>query len=286
VPGPSLARHVRAYFAIAGVAAPRRLLPDGCVDLLFNIDDVPGEPAAVVIGVTARPRLIRPASTTRRFGVSFACGEALQLVGGPMHLFEDRLVDLRELLGSEAARLSDDLRALPTDARRAERMDRFLAAQAAQREPAPRCVRGALTVLRSSGGRLSVPALARDLGVTERSLQRAFREWIGMSPKTVARIVRLQALLETLGRGAPASWSRLAQEHGFADQAHLNHEFRVLTGTAPGEFLRERRLSEFYNPTLGFAVSVEESPRGDRGRVCEAHPDPAPASPSQPLRCS
>jgi AraC-like DNA-binding protein len=286
VPAPALSRHVRAYFATTGSATPRRLLPDGCVDLLFNIDDVPGQPEAAVVGVTARPRLVEPAPAARLFGVSFACGEALQLVGSPMHLFEDRRVDLGELLGGEAARLADDLRALPTDAQRAARMDRFLVAEAAKREPAPRCVRGGLTILRASGGRLSVPALARDIGVTERSLQRAFREWIGVSPKTVARIVRLQALLGTLGRGAPASWTRLAQEHGFADQAHLNHEFRELTGTTPGEFLRERRLSEFYNPTLGFAVSVEGSPRCDPWRVCEPHPDQAATSPSRLSRCS
>jgi AraC-like DNA-binding protein len=189
------------------------------------------------------------------------------------------LVDLREILGGEASRLVDELRQLPTDALRAERLDGFLAARAGRCAPAPRCVRGGLEILRASGGRTPVPALARDVGVTERSLLRAFREHVGVPPKTLARIVRIHAVLERVGRAEGASWARLAQEHGFADQAHLGHEFRDLTGTSPGQFVRERRLSEFYNPLLGFDVSFQ-------GREWKPDHDAPSAPPSSRRRPS
>jgi AraC-like DNA-binding protein len=124
-------------------------------------------------------------------------------------------------------------------------------------------VRGSLDLLRARGGKVSVRALAREIGVTERQLQRAYREQIGLAPKAMARIVRLHALLERLALAPVSSWAALAHESGFADQAHLNHEFKELTGSSPGAFVRGKRLSDFYNPTLGFDVNVQACSRDD-----------------------
>src|SRR5579871_6522470 len=99
LPPRPLAREVRVCFAADGIAVPTRLLPDGCVDLVFNLDRVAGQPDAAVIGVTAKPRYLSPTQRARRFGVSFTCGEAGRFLGAPMHLFVDRIVDLRDVLG-------------------------------------------------------------------------------------------------------------------------------------------------------------------------------------------
>jgi AraC-like DNA-binding protein len=59
---------------------------------------------------------------------------------------------------------------------------------------------------------------------------------VGVSPKQFARIVRFQRALRVAKHGA--SWSTVATEAGYYDQAHLIAEFRELAGTTPAAFLR------------------------------------------------
>ena len=80
----------------------------------------------------------------------------------------------------------------------------------------------------------TVYGLAGELGVSERSLRQAFLDHIGTSPKRFARIERVLGVVADAGR---TSWARLAAEHDFYDQPHLNAEFRALLGVSPGQFL-------------------------------------------------
>src|SRR6185436_12383775 len=78
-------------------------------------------------------------------------------------------------------------------------------------------VRGAVGALRASSGAISLDALAGRLGAVLRTLERAFDERVGLGPKLLARVVRLQHLVATLDRAA-VPWSELAAELSFADQ--------------------------------------------------------------------
>jgi len=93
--------------------------------------------------------------------------------------------------------------------------------------------------------------------VGERWLERAFARHVGYGPKMLARVVRFQHAVALLDAGPPLSWSALAYEAGFADQAHLVREFRALAGLTPGDFAAERR-------DVGF-VQYEDAPGAQDG---------------------
>lgn len=59
---------------------------------------------------------------------------------------------------------------------------------------------------------------------------------IGVGAKTFARLCRFERLLEGL---AAAPLARVAAAVGFADQAHLTHEVRALTGATPAQLRAE-----------------------------------------------
>ena len=92
----------------------------------------------------------------------------------------------------------------------------------------------------------SVSAVADDLGVSERHLRRVFREAIGVSPKTFARLARFRRALGAARRDGHESWASIAAEAGYYDQAHLIAEFRVIAGVTPqglvGELQAARSL--------------------------------------------
>ena len=75
--------------------------------------------------------------------------------------------------------------------------------------------------------------LARELHVSERSLQRLAARFVGMPPQLLLRRRRLQEAAERMRAEPAADLGALAAELGFADQAHLTREFRAVLGTTP-----------------------------------------------------
>lgn len=159
---------------------------------------------------------------------------ARALLGVPAGELAHRTVALEDLLGVDAARLAERLHAAPDAKGRFAVLDEVLLRGVARaRKPARPDVERAWALLRATGGRIRVEALARELGCTRRHLARRFAEDVGVSPKVAARIMRFEA---ARGRLGSVSLARLAAEHGFADQAHLTREFRALAGAPPTAF--------------------------------------------------
>lgn len=87
-------------------------------------------------------------------------------------------------------------------------------------------------------------ALAAELGVSERAVQRALRRTLGQGPKWVARWVRLQEVARVLATAPEPNLAALAAELGYTDQAHLTRDFGSAVGTSPAAYARSlRRLA-------------------------------------------
>jgi transcriptional regulator GlxA family with amidase domain len=75
----------------------------------------------------------------------------------------------------------------------------------------------------------SVAGVGRRLAISERQLRRRIERAIGYSPRTLARVLRLQRFLTLAGRDG-ADLARLAADAGYADQPHLTRDCKALTG--------------------------------------------------------
>jgi AraC-like DNA-binding protein len=84
--------------------------------------------------------------------------------------------------------------------------------------------------------RARVSAVAAELGVSTRQLQRLVSAAAGYGPKMLARVLRFRRLQAL----APAPLVELALEAGYADQAHMTAEVRLLAGLSPVRFLKDR----------------------------------------------
>lgn len=85
----------------------------------------------------------------------------------------------------------------------------------------------------------SVAEVARELGISERQLERRFRERVGVSPKRMASLQRFERALSRLP--AARSLAQLAVDAGYYDQSHLIRDFRSHSGQAPGRLLAALR---------------------------------------------
>lgn len=97
----------------------------------------------------------------------------------------------------------------------------------------------ALSRILHSKGSLSLKALQDTLQVTERSFERKFKQWVGISPKLFSRICRFQASLAQLRDNDYSKLSDIAYDNDYADQSHLIRSFKEFAGISPFQFQKQ-----------------------------------------------
>jgi AraC-like DNA-binding protein len=160
---------------------------------------------------------------------------AYRLLGFPLSEVTGACVSLDDVFGADGPRLADRLRELEDWDARFDVLERFLLARLAAGPVADPAVAWAWWRLQQTAGRVRIETLATELGASRRYLARRFAEQVGLSPKTVARLLRFAGVRRRIERD-PSDWAQIAFEAGYADQSHLNREFQQLAGTTPTDF--------------------------------------------------
>jgi len=106
----------------------------------------------------------------------------------------------------------------------------------------------AIALILGSGGCVSIACLADKMGVNSRKLDRTFNTRVGLSPKTLCRIVRFQQIFRLIERSENAAdWAQIALDCGYYDQSHFIKEFRTFAGKRPTAYFAEQNsLSDYF----------------------------------------
>ncbi|MCL7459597.1 helix-turn-helix domain-containing protein [Micromonospora echinofusca] len=204
-------------------AAPTRVLPDGCVDLLWS-----SRVGLLVAGPDRRAHLSGGGPAERWVGLRFPPGTGPAVLGVPAVELRDRRVALADLWGErEAARLARRVEAAPAAALTEIAVRRLGAAGG----PDPLGARVAAALAAGA----TVTATAAATGLDPRGLHRRCRDLFGYGPKTLARILRMGRALALARAGTPLA--EVAARCGYADQAHLTRDVRDLAGVPPTALL-------------------------------------------------
>ncbi len=188
-----------------------------------------------VAGLTEGPVIVEHAGSARCLQVDVAPLAARRLLGLPMSELANRSVALEDVLGRSAGELVERVAEAPSWAQGFALVDRALAARLAEAPPEDPEVAWSLARLARGGGGAAISGLAEELGWSHRRLIARFRDALGLPPKLVARIIRLERLTRLLAADAEVEWARAAAACGFFDQAHLAREVRDLAGVTPTE---------------------------------------------------
>ena len=202
----------------AGAApTPARILPDGCLDLIWDGTRL------FVAGPDTAARWHSSPARASYAALRFAGGTGPALLGVPADELRDRSPALDELWPAACVRrLSEQVAADPAAALQA-----WTAAQLVTREVD---VLGRRVVALAATG-TPVAVMADRLGLSPRQLHRRCLPLFGYGPRLLARVLRLQRALAQAR--TPTPLVRIAADCGYVDQAHLSREVRALAGTTP-----------------------------------------------------
>lgn len=229
-PAEVLAEHVERYWTLEISSPPAviHLLPDGCIDVAFDLD----RREAFVSGPLESSAQYTHERAVRLLGVNLRPGNAVALLGVSASTLLPEWQPLVSVIGDAARHLT----ALVCDAsslrERLALFDAFLLARQVAHSPDAR-LRHALEAIVAQEGTVDIDALGSSSGASPRNLGRLFDDWVGLAPKRFARIVRLQAVMRRIQAEPGIALGRAALEAGYADQAHLTREMRALAGISP-----------------------------------------------------
>jgi len=191
---------------------------------------------AEVSGVT-RNRFTRVMEGHGRvFGLKLRPGGLRPFLSGPVASLTGRVVPAEDVFGRGILPLAREVRALGTPEEMGAAVARYFEAHAPERDAQAELAGELVDAILADPALLTVESLSRRSGLSVRSLQRLFREYVGVSPKWVIRRYRLHEVLERLHRGEEFDGAQVALDLGYADQAHLINDFRKLAGYAPAEY--------------------------------------------------
>jgi AraC-like DNA-binding protein len=86
-------------------------------------------------------------------------------------------------------------------------------------------------------GMIRIREIARHYGVSVRQFERQFIQQVGVRPKSFARVARFQCALDAKVANPARTWLDIAVTFGYADQMHLIHDFKQMSGNAPQALL-------------------------------------------------
>jgi len=197
-------------------------------------------PAGLVHGVITRKFSQEIAGSGRVFGVKFRPGGFGAFTGADVGAWTDRVLPLRAAFGPDADRLVGDVLPLDTDRDRAAVADAFLLERLPGRDQRYDEVLDIVRAMQGDPALTSVELVARRHAMSERTLQRLFRRYVGVGPKWVLQRARLHDAVDRIDGGRAGDLAALALELGWFDQAHFTRDFTALVGQSPAAYAARR----------------------------------------------
>lgn len=119
-----------------------------------------------------------------------------------------------------------------------EALDNLLIQQDVQQRKECEVIQYATDKIMHNSDTHALPELINELGMNERTFQRMFKKYVGITPNQFRRICQFQLSFDQLRAGEFGRMTDVAYDNGFADQSHFIRSFREFTQTTPNTYLR------------------------------------------------
>jgi AraC-like DNA-binding protein len=256
VPGPPLDAWVDHLWYFEDLRLSHRMenvVPDGTFELIIDLREQPRKLFARdgasrpqlfrrgwMSGVHSKYIVIDVLPGASMIGAHFKPGGVAPFLGFPSDELADRVVELEEIWGAEAARWRETLLEARNGKGRLQILElllgwRLRSARATGGNPSR--VNEAIQRLERGAAPIAIRALADELGISHKHLINEFRSRVGLTPKMYSRVRRFQGVLGRIQARSQVEWADVACACGYYDQAHFVHDFKEFSGLNPTKFL-------------------------------------------------
>jgi AraC-like DNA-binding protein len=232
----------------------QRIIPDGCMELIFilgdNIKRYTSEtefiiqPRALVVGQITEPFIIQPTGRVNCFAVRFYPFGFANFISAPLKDLENRETPISQIFEESSAKaLEQQIIATNRNEQRIEIVEAFLLDKLNEKATIDNIVKTTIDTLFLTKGSTSIGAILKEDLSKRRQLERKFFKQVGLSPKQLGKVIRLQTALKMLIHDKAGSLTKIAYESEYYDQAHFIKDFKEFTGINPAAFLSTEEMT-------------------------------------------
>lgn len=230
------------------------ILPDGCVDMCFSLgDDIKRyttdndfiiQPRQMLLGQITEQFYIEPTGYVNTFAIRFYPYGFANFIDIPLNELSNKETPLSNLFGDrKSEKLSQEIIQAKTTNERINIIKTFLFDRLNDEAIIDNIVKQTIDVMLLSKGTKSVSDILKADLPKRRQLERKFNKQIGISPKQLGKVIRLQATLQMLLNQTTETLTDIAYENEYYDQAHFIKDFKEFTGITPKEFLTDDKMT-------------------------------------------
>jgi len=229
------------------------IIPDGCIEMFFILgDDVKRytsankfiiQPREMVLGQITEPFFIEPTGYVNSFAVRFYPYGFANFVSIPIKKLANKETPLAVLFGKKASQeLGQKIKLAADTKKRIKIVETFLLNKLKAKVTIDKIVKTTIDTMLLTKGSTPISSILKNDLSKRRQIERKFFEKVGISPKKLGKVIRLQAVLKMLLNSQGESLTKVAYDNEYYDQAHFIKDFKEFTGTTPKEFLRDDKM--------------------------------------------
>lgn len=195
------------------------------LQLTLYCNSVPADVWDVKNGQTAIAYFFKPFSLPAIFDVS-----ASKLAKNP--------IDLSNWNAFKTNALKTQLTYAISGEEKIAALDNILTVQLEQQKRGCDIIHFATDYIMINSGSEGLSSLLNELKLNERSFQRMFKKYVGITPSHFRRICQFKSSFQQVKSGAFEKLTDVAYQAGFSDQSHFSRSFKEFTQTTPKDYIK------------------------------------------------
>ena len=172
--------------------------------------------------------------------VQFKPNSVKHFIDEKLHYFQNELISINDLWGTEALTLADSVMTEVYQNRKIELIEDFLIQQFSEKPKS--AVDNAIEMIHNLYGFIEIGDLSEKVGLSTSQFRKRFNEEIGISPNKYCKIQRCHHIQHLLEKNNVQSLTSLAYELGYCDQSHFIKDFKSVIGISPGKHNRKLQV--------------------------------------------
>ncbi|WP_372814872.1 DUF6597 domain-containing transcriptional factor [Paenibacillus sp.] len=176
-------------------------------------------------------------------GVKFKPGGFYPFIKQPVSRLSQHPMDVGSVLDVDAQTLESAILSQEDEAKMVEHAERFIRPKLPDKDPHITLINQIIDRIIEERDMTKVDHICTAFSLNKRTLQRLFDQYVGVSPKWVIQLYRLQNAAESMDLHPNHDWAKLSMDLGYHDQSHFIKDFKATIGMTPEEYVRRRTAS-------------------------------------------
>ena len=234
-----------------------KYLPDGTINIIFELTNNPKyiydnetkkkkqECRDVWLSGVLKDYITITSSCEEMMVIVFKPGAGFPLTHKSAALFTNKVLPAQEVFGESIIGLLEELKK-PTDPEtKFMEIETWLKVQLKEDDFYTDIIQFAIREIENSPTEINIKSIADKTGFSQKQFIQIFKKYVGITPKQFHRIMRFNEILSAVENKEKISWTIIAADCGYFDQAHFIKDFYSFSGLNPKQYLSD--IGDFPN---------------------------------------